>query len=137
MAKKKKAKKVPPTPEDDEVPVGNTDEDGDDVIDLYEESDDLTEDIDYDLTKVEDDMLADETEEEEDGLEVDEVVSMLRMIKCGPCPGSKHVDECQVRHDHGCPPDKAEKFVPLTDEQRKKKAKRYIPDEGEEEEEEE
>ena len=105
MAKKKKG----PEPEEDVVPDGKVDEVGDEIIDLYEEKDDLTDDIIYDLDKIKDDMLADETEDEELGLEVDEVVKMLRSVKCAPCPGSSSKIDCQIRHDHGCPPDKAKK----------------------------
>ena len=121
MAKKKT---VPKDPEEDEVPEGKVDEEGDEIIDLYSEKDDLTDDLEYDLEKIEDDMLADETEDEEFGMEVDEVVKMLRAVKCASCPGSSKVTECQVRHDYGCPPNKAEKFVPWTDAQRKGKATR-------------
>jgi len=122
MAKKKA--KAPPLPEDDEIPEGKVDEDGDEILDLDDEKDNLDDDIDYDIKNIEDDMLADESEEEEVGPEIDEVIAMLRMVKCGPCKGSKTKDVCQVRHDHGCPPDKAEKFVPLTDAQRKKKPRK-------------
>ena len=121
MAKKKN--KAPPLPEDDEIPEGNVDEDGDEILDLDDVKDNLEEDLDYDLSKIEDDMLADETEEEEFGPEVDEVISLLRMVKCKPCEGSKSKKICQVRHDYGCPPDKAEVFVPLTESQRRKKKK--------------
>jgi len=119
MAKKKN---TPTDPDSDIIPEGNVDDDGDEILDLYSERDDLTDDVIYDLSKVEDDMLADEDEEEEFGPEIDEVILLLRGVKCAPCPGSKQVAECQVRHDYGCPPDKAEKFVPKTDAERKKKA---------------
>ncbi|MFX1277470.1 MAG: hypothetical protein ACFFBP_07200 [Promethearchaeota archaeon] len=121
MAKKKKEATLP---EEDEVPEGMVDEDGDEVLNLDDIRDDLDDDLDYDLSQIEDDMLADETEDEEFGPEVDEVIKMLRAVKCAPCPGSKHVAECQVRHDYGCPPDKAEKFVPLTEAQRRRKVKK-------------
>jgi hypothetical protein len=104
MAKKKKA--APPA-DDDEVPKGKVDEDGDEIIDLYEEKDDLSDDVIYDLSEVDDEMLADETEDEEFGMEVDEVVKMLREVKCKPCPGLKSKPDCIIAHDHGCPkPDK-------------------------------
>jgi hypothetical protein len=119
MAKKKA---VPKDPEEDIIPEGKVDEDGDEILDLFSERDDLTDDVEYDLDKIKDDLLADETEDEEFGMEVDEVVLMLRTVKCAPCPGSVHVAECQVRHDHGCPPDKAEKFKEWTDAERKKTA---------------
>ncbi|MFX0058186.1 MAG: hypothetical protein ACFE8J_07790, partial [Candidatus Heimdallarchaeota archaeon] len=66
-------------------------------------------DLDYDLSEIEDEMLEDETEEEEFGYEVNEVEAMLRKIKCAPCPGSSSKRECKVRDDFGCPPDKAKK----------------------------
>jgi len=119
MAKKKK---ILEDPEEDEIPSGKVDEDGDEILDLYNEKDDLTDDLDYDLKKIQDEMLVDETEDEEFGPEVDEVIVLLRKIKCGPCPGSKSKAECQVRHDYGCPPDKAEVFVPKTEAERKRKA---------------
>jgi hypothetical protein len=100
MAKKKK---LEDETEVEDVPVGNVDEDGDELIDLYDEKDNLEDDIDYDLSGIKDDMLADETEEEELGLEVEEVVQMLRKVKCDPCPGLKSKPGCQIAHDHGCP----------------------------------
>jgi len=106
VAKKKKAPAIL-DPEEDEIPEGKKDEDGDEVIDLYDEKDNLEEDLDYDLSKIEDDMLADETEDEEFGMEVDEVVKMLRAVKCTPCAGLKSVPGCKIAKDHGCPkPDK-------------------------------
>ena len=48
MAKKKNA---PVEPELDDVPDGKKDDDGDDLIDLYDEADNLEEDIDYDLVE--------------------------------------------------------------------------------------
>ncbi len=100
MAKKKK---LEDETEVENVPVGNVDEDGDELIDLYDEEDNLEDDIDYNLSEIKDDMLADETEEEELGLEVEEVVQMLRKVKCDPCPGLKSKPGCQIAHDHGCP----------------------------------
>ena len=79
------------------------DEDGDEIIDLDDWEDDLTDDIDYDLSKIKDDMLEDETEEEELGLEVDDVVKMLRDVKCKPCSGLKSKPDCKIAHNHGCP----------------------------------
>jgi len=119
MAKKKKKISLP---EEDEIPKGKLDEDGDEILDLFGEKDDFSDDLEYDLSKIEDDMLVDEDEEEEIGPEIDEVTKMLRAVKCVPCPGSKHVPECQIRHDFGCPPDKAENFVPKTEAERKRKA---------------
>ena len=106
MAKKKI---TPKDVDDDYVPNGKVDEDGDEIIDLYDEKDNLEEDLDYDLSKVEDDMLEDETEEEEFGYEISEVEALMRKAKCAPCPGSSSKRECKVRDDFGCPPDKAHK----------------------------
>lgn len=100
MAKKKN---VSVEPEPDDIPEGKADEDGDEIIDLYDEDDDLEEDLDYDLSEIDDEMLADETEEEELGLEIDDVVKMLRSVKCKPCPGLKSVPGCKIAKDHGCP----------------------------------
>jgi len=102
-----KKKKVLVEPENDDLPEGKADEDGDEVIDLYDEDDNLEEDIDYDLNQIDDEMLADETEDEEFGMEVDDVVKMLRAVKCKPCPGLKSIPGCKIAKDHGCPkPDK-------------------------------
>ena len=100
MAKKKK---LPDETEVEDVPAGNVDEDGDEILDLYDEEDNLEEDIDYNLSEIEDDMLADETEDEEFGMEVDEVVTMLRKVKCDPCPGLKSIPGCKIAHDYSCP----------------------------------
>ena len=100
MAKKKI---TPVDPDQDELPEGKKDEDGDEVIDLYDEEDNLEEDLIYDLDEIDDDMLADETEDEEFGMEVDDVVKLLRAVKCKPCPGLKSVPGCKIAHDHGCP----------------------------------
>jgi len=100
MAKKKS---VPSEEDDYEVPSGKLDEDGEEVLDLSDWKDDLEEDIEYDLSKIEDDMLADEDEDEEFGREVDEVVKMLREVKCNPCPGLRSKPDCKIAHDYGCP----------------------------------
>ena len=100
MAKKKS---VPSEEEDYEIPDGKKDEDGDEVIDLDDWKDNLEEDLDYDLSKIEDDMLEDEDEDEEFGMEVDDVVKMLRDVKCKPCPGLKSKPDCKIAHDYGCP----------------------------------
>ncbi len=102
-------KKAPQESEHEDIPNGKKDEDGDEIIDLYDEQDDLTDDIDYDLSKIQDDMLADETEDEESGYEVSEVEALMRKVKCAPCPGSSSKPTCKVRDDFGCPPDKAKK----------------------------
>ena len=107
MAKKKKT--PPPEDEELEVPTGKVDEDGEEVLDLDDWKDNLEEDLDYDLSKVEDEMLEDETEDESFGYEIDEVEALLRKVKCAPCSGSSSKRECKVRDDFGCPPDKAKK----------------------------
>jgi len=107
MAKKKKS--TPVEEEDYEIPIGKVDEDGDEILDLEDWKDNLEEDIDYDLSKVKDDMLVDETEDESFGYEVDEAEALLRKVKCAPCPGSSSKRNCKVRDDFGCPPDKAKK----------------------------
>ncbi len=106
MAKKKIS---PAESENDEVPEGKVDDEGDEVIDLFEEEDNLEEDLEYDLSHIEDEMLVDETEEEGIGQDIDEVEMMLRKVKCDPCPGSSSKRDCIVRDDFGCPPDKAKK----------------------------
>ena len=115
MAKKKIAKE----PENDEIPDGKTDEDGDEILDLYDEKDDLADDVIHDLKEIDDEMLADETEEEEVGYEVSEVEKMLRKIKCESCSGSDSKPDCSVRDDFGCPPGKESKKKPWTDADRK------------------
>jgi len=100
MAKKKS---VPVEEEGEEIPKGKVDEDGDEILDLEDWKDDLTDDVDYNLSKIKDDMLEDETEEEEIGMEVDDVVKMLRDVKCKPCPGLKSKPDCKIAHDYGCP----------------------------------
>lgn len=120
MAKKKPLKE----PENDEIPDGKTDEDGDEILDLYDDKDDLTDDVIYDLSEIDDEMLADETEEEELGYEVDEVEKMLRSIKCDPCSGSDSKPDCKVRDDHGCPPGKKSKKKGWTDAERKASGKK-------------
>lgn len=107
MAKKKT---TPPSEDEDlEVPIGKVDEEGDEILDLDDWKDNLEEDLDYDLSKIKDEMLEDETEDESFGYEVDEVEALLRKVKCTPCSGSSSKRECKVRDDFGCPPDKAKK----------------------------
>ncbi|MFW9894262.1 MAG: hypothetical protein ACFFD7_00495 [Candidatus Thorarchaeota archaeon] len=101
-------KKSPPVDEDDyEIPSGKVDEDGDELIDLEDWKDNLDDDIEYDLDKIEDDMLVDETEDESFGYEISEIETLMRKAKCAPCKGSSTKRECKVRDDFGCPPDKA------------------------------
>lgn len=116
MAKKKKASAES---ENDEIPEGKVDEDGEEILDLDDEKDDLSEDVIYDLSEIEDEMLADETEDEELGYEISEVEKMMRKIKCEPCPGSDSKPECKVRDDFGCPPGKESKKKPWTEAQRR------------------
>jgi hypothetical protein len=106
MAKKKK---IVTETEDDDVPTGKVDEDGEEILDLYDEKDNLDDDLDYDLSQIEDEMLTDETEDEEFGYEISEVEALMRKVKCAPCPGSSSKQDCKVRDDFGCPPDKANK----------------------------
>lgn len=54
-------------------------------------------------------MLADETEEEELGYEINEIEALMRKAKCASCSGSSSKRDCKVRKDFGCPPDKANK----------------------------
>ena len=99
MAKKKS---VSSKEEDLELPDGKNDEDGDKVIDLDDWNDNLEEDVVYEIPD-DDEMIAEETEDEELGMEVDDVVKMLRDVKCKPCPGLKSIPDCKIAHDHGCP----------------------------------
>ncbi|MHA1674160.1 MAG: hypothetical protein ACTSYI_11095 [Promethearchaeota archaeon] len=88
MAKKKtsapKAKKIKDEDEDDEGP----------------------EFIEEDLDEIEDSMLADDS-----GVTArsgDEILDMLRDVECADCEGSSSRDDCKVRDQYGCPPDKAD-----------------------------
>ncbi len=103
------AKKKSTTVEEDDldIPKGKIDEDGDEIIDLEDWKDNLEDDVDYDLDKIKDDMLVDETEEESFGYEISEIEALTRKVKCAPCEGSSSKRECKVRVDFGCPPDKA------------------------------
>lgn len=95
MAKKKK--------DEEEIPKGKFDEEGDEILDLDEWDDNLDEDSIENLDEIEDEMLADETEDEEFGPEVDEVEKMLLKVKCEPCPGLSSKPGCQIARDFGCP----------------------------------
>lgn len=106
MAKKKKKQ---PMEEINDVPTGKVDDDGDEILDLYDERDNLDDDLEYNLDEVEDEMLADETEDEEFAPEIDKVEKLMRKVKCEPCPGSSSKKKCKVRDDFNCPPDKAKK----------------------------
>ena len=117
-------KKVAPIEADvEDVPDGKVDEEGDEIIDLYEENDNLEEDLDYDLSQIQDEMLADETEDEAFGYDVDDVLKMLRKLKCEPCSGSDSKPECPVRDDFGCPPGKESKKKPWTEADRRASGK--------------
>ena len=120
MAKKKA---TPIEVDADDIPDGKVDEEGEEIIDLYDESDNLDEDLDYDLSQIQDEMLVDETEDEEFGYEVDDVVKMLRKLRCEPCPGSDSKPECKVRDDFGCPPGKESKKKPWTEADRRASGK--------------
>lgn len=117
-------KKIPKEPQNDEIPDGKVDDEGDELLDLYEDKDDLADDVIYDLSEIDDEMLADETEEEEFGYEVDEVEKMLRKIRCEPCSGSDSKPDCKVRDDYGCPPGKETKKKPWTDAERRTAGKK-------------
>jgi len=96
-------KKVPPPKEEDyELPSGKIDEDGEEILDLTDWKDNLEEDVIYEIPD-DDEMIAEETEDEEFGMEVDEVVKMLRDVKCKPCLGLKSKPDCKIAHDYGCP----------------------------------
>jgi len=121
----KKYKKEVEDSVEDEIPDGKVDDDGDEILDLYDEHDDLNEDLEYEMDKIVDDpFLEDETEEEEFGYEVDEVEKMLRSIKCEPCSGSDSKPDCKVRDDYGCPPGKETKKKPWTDAERRAAGKK-------------
>ena len=115
MAKKKPTK----VSENEEIPEGKVDEDGEEILDLYEEKDDLADDVIYDLSEIEDEMLADETEDEEFGYEISEVEKIMRKVKCEPCSGSDSKPDCKVRDDFGCPPGKESKKKPWTEAERR------------------
>ncbi len=103
-------KKIEPSDEEEfGIPTGKVDEDGDELLDLSNWDDDFTDDVEYDLSKVKDDMLVDETEEESIGYEISEIETLMRKVKCAPCPGSSSKLDCKVRDDFTCPPDKKNK----------------------------
>jgi hypothetical protein len=99
MGKKKPIKKKE---ELDEVPDK-------DEINLEDWDDDLEAEQYEDLTKIEDDMLADESDKERSGRSASEIENMLRDTICVNCPGSSSKRDCKIRDDYGCPPDKAKK----------------------------
>lgn len=99
---------MPKKIENDEVPEGKIDEDGDEIIDLSEVDDDDAI-IDEDIYEIEDKMLGDPTDEDDFGRTKSEVEIMLRDIECSTCEGSSTRKRCKVRDDFSCPPDKADK----------------------------
>lgn len=63
--------------------------------------------IEEDLEAMDDDML----EGEDKGIEKrtpDDIELMLREVECSSCEGSSTKDNCKVRDDYRCPPDKAD-----------------------------
>ena len=97
----------------------------------------LDEDLEYDLSKIDDPMLQDESEDEEFGYDVSDVEKMLRKLDCEPCAGSDSKRNCKVRDDFDCPPGKESKKKPWTDTERRTsgRSKKRNKEEDEEEEE--
>jgi len=63
--------------------------------------------IEEDLEAMDDGML----EGEDEGIEKrtpDGIELMLREVECSSCEGSSTKDNCKVRDDYRCPPDKAD-----------------------------
>lgn len=93
MAKKKTTKKKAPIPKAKKVKDDDfEDEEGPEFIE-------------EDLDEMDDDMLAGE----DDGAEkrsIDEIEQMLRDVECSSCEGNSTKDNCKVREQYGCPPDK-------------------------------
>jgi hypothetical protein len=63
--------------------------------------------IEEDLDAMEDDMLGGEDTDAKPR-EDDEILSMLRIVECGMCDGSSSKENCKVREQFGCPPEKAD-----------------------------
>ena len=63
--------------------------------------------IEEDLDEMDDDMLAGEDEETQKRTP-DAIEQMLRDVECSSCEGSSTKDNCKVRDDYRCPPDKAD-----------------------------
>lgn len=78
-------------------------------IDLQDWNDDLEEETYEDLSKIEDEMLAGETDKEKSGRSASEIEKMLKDTVCVNCSGSSSKRNCKIRTDYGCPPDKANK----------------------------
>lgn len=63
--------------------------------------------VEEDFDSIDDGML----EGEDEGMEKrtpDAVELMLREVECANCSGSSSKDNCKVRDDYRCPPDKAD-----------------------------
>ncbi len=80
-----------------------------DEINLEDWDDDLEEQTYEDLSKIEDEMLANETDKEISGRSASEIEKMLKDTICVNCSGSSSKRNCKIRTDYGCPPDKANK----------------------------
>lgn len=78
-------------------------------IDLEDWDDDLEEETYVDLSKIEDEMLSNETDKERAGRSASEIEKMLKETVCVNCLGSSSKRNCSIRTDYGCPPDKANK----------------------------
>ncbi len=61
--------------------------------------------IEEDLEDLDDDMLAGE-DEGATKRTPDDIEIMLRDVECSSCEGNSTKDDCKVRSDYGCPPDK-------------------------------
>ncbi|MBA7505125.1 hypothetical protein ES706_03788 [subsurface metagenome] len=78
-------------------------------INLEDWDDDLEEETYVDLSKIEDEMLSNETDKERAGRSASEIEKMLKDTVCVNCLGSSSKRNCSIRTDYGCPPDKANK----------------------------
>lgn len=78
-------------------------------INLEDWDDDLEEETYVDLSKIEDEMLSNETDKERGGRSASEIEKMLKETVCVNCSGSSSKRNCKIRTDYGCPPDKANK----------------------------
>lgn len=95
-------------------PIKKEEEEGDDIpdkdeINLEDWEDDLEEEQYEDLSQIEDEMLADESDKERSGRSMNEIEKMLRDTVCANCSGSSSKRNCKIRDDYGCPPDKTNK----------------------------
>ena len=71
------------------------------------EDEDGPEFIEEDFEKMNDDMLQGEDEKVQKR-SIDEIEQMLRDVECSGCEGSSSKDNCKVREQYGCPPEKAD-----------------------------